>query len=547
MDAFLADDSADAFDKVIDRLLRSPQYGARWGRHWLDVVRYADTAGENTDRPLPHAWRYRNWVLDAINRDMPFDQFVRKQICGDMITADGSEEERAEGIIATGYLAVARRFGHDIDKDIHLMHEDVIDNVGKSFLGLTLGCARCHDHKYDPITSSDYYALYGIFNSTRFSFPGCEPKGQPRDLVPLIDKAEADALTADYQKKLKEYEEQSQAAPRESQRLKQLAATSSRILATSTVDEGKSVSLHENRDGALDRIVMRKGEVLQLAVMPNGNHGADTTRGRMGDYPERRDKARWSVADLIPRFTEGGPCITHNGATWCFLDVTDGPMFLHEKKVNISDQSSLSAWAIGDTPSVTVNASQEPVSVWTKLPGNSFFVHPGPERDVAVAWICPEDGEYRVRGLVADAHPSQLRRCGISIRALCGRRVGRGADCTWTNGFRRQTAAPGGTSDSCRLRRDRSRTEKCPVASTWRSGTTRRRSSAPLAIGLWWRTGFHRWRQWQTRACRLDCRASTVCASHGESHLAVAFRTWPCGDAQRFRFPRRTANASGTA
>ncbi len=213
VDAFLADDAVDAFDKVIDRLLESNQYGARWGRHWLDIVRYADTAGENTDRPLPHAWRYRNWVLDAVNRDMPYDQFVRMQICGDLVSTDGSQEERAEGIIATGYLAVARRFGHDIDKDIHLMHEDVIDNVGKCLLGLTLGCARCHDHKYDPITASDYYALYGIFNSTRFSFPGCEPKGQPRDLVPLIDGAVADTLTADYQKKLKEYEEQAPVIP----------------------------------------------------------------------------------------------------------------------------------------------------------------------------------------------------------------------------------------------------------------------------------------------------------------------------------------------
>ncbi len=108
VEAFLADDSADAFDKVIDRLLQSPQYGAHWGRHWLDVARYADTAGENTDRPLPHVWRYRNWVLAAFNRDMPFDRFVCQQICGDIIPRDGNAEERAEGIIATGYLAVAQ-------------------------------------------------------------------------------------------------------------------------------------------------------------------------------------------------------------------------------------------------------------------------------------------------------------------------------------------------------------------------------------------------------------------------------------------------------
>ncbi|MCP3691819.1 MAG: DUF1549 domain-containing protein, partial [Planctomycetaceae bacterium] len=198
VESFLSDDSPKAFDRVITRLLDSSQYGVHWGRHWLDVVRYADTAGENTDRPLPHAWRYRNWVLEAFNRDMPFDSFARQQLAGDILGAGGTVQQRQEGIVATGYLAIARRFGHDIDKDIHLMHEDVIDNLGKNFLGLTLGCARCHDHKYDPVTSDDYYALYGIFSSTRFAFPGCEPKGQPRDLVPLLSQPEVDARKAAY-------------------------------------------------------------------------------------------------------------------------------------------------------------------------------------------------------------------------------------------------------------------------------------------------------------------------------------------------------------
>nr|WP_238388691.1 DUF1549 domain-containing protein [Roseimaritima ulvae] len=136
---------------LIDRLLASPQYGEKWGRHWLDVVRYADTAGENTDRPLPHAWRYRNWVIDAFNRDLAFDDFVRLQLAGDLVRHDQPTAAYREGVIATGYLAIARRFGHDIDNDIHLMYEDVIDNVGKNFLGLSVGCARCHDHKYDPV------------------------------------------------------------------------------------------------------------------------------------------------------------------------------------------------------------------------------------------------------------------------------------------------------------------------------------------------------------------------------------------------------------
>ncbi|MCA9171678.1 MAG: DUF1549 domain-containing protein, partial [Planctomycetales bacterium] len=104
IEAFVADDSPSALEKEIDRLLDSPQYGEQWGRHWLDVVRYADTAGENADFPLPHAWRYRNWVIDAFQRDMPFDQFVRMQLAGDLLADESNAEERADGIIATGYL-----------------------------------------------------------------------------------------------------------------------------------------------------------------------------------------------------------------------------------------------------------------------------------------------------------------------------------------------------------------------------------------------------------------------------------------------------------
>src|SRR5690606_30729295 len=121
---------------------------------------------------------------------------------GDLLSQEQRGVSRAEGIVATGYLAIARRFGHDIDKDMHLTYEDVIDNLGKTFLGLSLGCARCHDHTYDPVSAEDYYALYGIFDITRFAFPGCEPEGQPRDLVPLLDPAELDTLMTPWREKV---------------------------------------------------------------------------------------------------------------------------------------------------------------------------------------------------------------------------------------------------------------------------------------------------------------------------------------------------------
>ena len=183
---FLEDESSEAFERVLDRLLDSPRYGERWGRHWLDVVRYADTAGDNSDFPIPQMRRYRDWVIDAFNRDLPYDEFVKDQIAGDL-RGGNDDDERFSRIVATGYLANSRRFGSRVDDyPQHLTIEDTIDNLGRAFLGLSLSCARCHDHKFDPITSREYYGLYGIFQSTRYPWPGIELDQRQRDMVPLV-------------------------------------------------------------------------------------------------------------------------------------------------------------------------------------------------------------------------------------------------------------------------------------------------------------------------------------------------------------------------
>ena len=189
---YLKDTSSNAFEKVVDRLLASPQYGERWGRHWLDVVRYADTAGCNSDYPIADAYKYRNWVIQSFNDDKPYDQFVREQVAGDLLPAT-TDQDRFDKIIATGYLAISRRFGSS-DPEFHLTIEDTIDNVGKAFLGLSVSCARCHDHKFDPIPTRDYYALYGIFQSTRYAFPGMEDFKHRRDFVALTDDAKRAAF-----------------------------------------------------------------------------------------------------------------------------------------------------------------------------------------------------------------------------------------------------------------------------------------------------------------------------------------------------------------
>ncbi len=200
--AFVLDPSEHAFETVVERLLRSPHYGERWGRHWLDVVRYADTAGETADYPVDLAWKYRNYVIDAFNQDKPYDQFLREQIAGDILAHAGPVERYAEQVIATGFLAISRRFGFDSENYHHLTIQDTIDTLGQSVLGLSLGCARCHDHKFDAISMRDYYGLYGIFDSTRYPFPGSEQKGKMRSMAALVPTQSATAKLRQFERRL---------------------------------------------------------------------------------------------------------------------------------------------------------------------------------------------------------------------------------------------------------------------------------------------------------------------------------------------------------
>jgi hypothetical protein len=164
--AFLMDDSDQAFARVIDRLLQSPHFGERWGRHWLDLARYADTSGSDFNVPLNDAWRYRDWVVNALNADMPYDQFIREQIAGDLLEATNNAD-RHQKLIATGFLVLGpKNFNENREKLLMDIADEQIDVTCKAFLGLTVSCARCHDHKFDPIPTRDYYAIAGIFRST---------------------------------------------------------------------------------------------------------------------------------------------------------------------------------------------------------------------------------------------------------------------------------------------------------------------------------------------------------------------------------------------
>ncbi|MGV3720520.1 MAG: PSD1 and planctomycete cytochrome C domain-containing protein [Actinomycetota bacterium] len=196
IEAFVQDKAPNAYEKVVERLLASPAYGERWGRHWLDVARYADSNGLDENVAHGNAWRYRDWVVKCFNEDKPYNEFVREQLAGDLLVKRAAAKQSAQSqvgavqtvalnaapmvpakadvashgpLIATGFLVLGPKVLAEADKEKMVMDivDEQIDTTGKALMGLTLGCARCHDHKFDPISTEDYYALAGIFKSTR--------------------------------------------------------------------------------------------------------------------------------------------------------------------------------------------------------------------------------------------------------------------------------------------------------------------------------------------------------------------------------------------
>ena len=401
VDAFLKDDKPDAFAKVIERLLASPAYGERWGRHWLDVVRYADTAGENSDHPVPDAWRYRNWVIDAFNADKPYDEFVREQIAGDILAAKGPEEKYAARVIATGFLAIARRFDNDPDTVMHLTFEDTIDTLGKAFLGLSISCARCHDHKYDPITAKDYYGLYGILQSSKFTYTGCEPKQQPRDRVPLLSPTAMARRTAEQAKEVAALDGESKAIAEA--RKGERSRPKQTLLAKGEILDGGSQAVALPKNETVD---VKVGETLVLSVSPLGNHGADSTLVQW-EIADADGKRTWDLTDgALADFPTGNPKPDRHGHkdVWAFIDGRAGRRIFTQQSRDIQGKPGLHSWGSPDTPSVFANTTDKPIEAWAKLPARSVFLHPAPDGNVAVAWVSPIAGKVRITGRIADAH-----------------------------------------------------------------------------------------------------------------------------------------------
>ena len=208
VDSFVKDTDPEAYEKLVDRLLDSQHFGERWGRHWLDVARYAESSGKESNITYPHAWRYRDYVIDSFNADKPYNQFVREQIAGDMMRAR-DDRHRAELMTATGFLAIGPKSHNEGSRSQFAadLADEQIETMSRSMLGLSIACARCHDHKFDPIAQREYYGIAGILQSSSTYYGTVETQGNRRDsslrTLPLeTADSKASPLTAESRARL---------------------------------------------------------------------------------------------------------------------------------------------------------------------------------------------------------------------------------------------------------------------------------------------------------------------------------------------------------
>jgi len=349
VEAFVNDPAPDAFAHVVDRLLASPHYGERWGRHWLDVMRYTDSFdSRGTAATDPNEiYKYRDWVVRAINEDMPYDRFVRYQIAGDVIAARGGAFD-PEGIIATGALAIGNWPQGDADKQkmVSDIVDDQVDLVCRGFMGVTMACARCHDHKFDPFSTRDYYALAGMFFSSHIlPGPGQKTEGSPILYIPLKGKEE-------------------------------LAAIEAKKARITTLDTQSNEMLTARRTAY--------------------------ARTRLGDT------TRYLAAAHAKSDAHGAGLDPELLANWInYLGLGEYKL-MRQLVSGVAGMANLNALNAGsDTPSVLVNSAAEPSKFMNiTVPARGVAVHPGPTTPVAIVWQSPISGAVTITGIAADIDAS---------------------------------------------------------------------------------------------------------------------------------------------
>jgi hypothetical protein len=305
IDAFANDVSSNAFERVVDRLLASPHFGERWGRHWLDVARFAESSGGGRSIAFKDAWRYRDYVIEAFNRDKPLDEFITEQLAGDLLPHVSDAEER-DHLVATGYLLLGAHNYEEQDKSALEMDvvDEQLDAISRGILGMTVACARCHDHKFDPIPTADYYALAGIFRSTHVLIHENVSKWTTRPLPG--EPADAAAIAA-YEQSLAENEAKLVAAraskkPKDAKRVvileKRIAGLKKAgppISSCMAVEEAGTI---EDCKICIRGSVRHRGPAVPRGVLQVATHGEPPTMPP--DSSGRRELAKWIVSTQNP-------------------------------------------------------------------------------------------------------------------------------------------------------------------------------------------------------------------------------------------------------
>jgi hypothetical protein len=352
VDSFLADDSPAAFAKVVDRLLASPGYGQRWGRYWLDLVRYTDEFEES--------WRYRDWVVNAFNSDLPYDQFTCQQIAGDLLPAAEPASVNSDAIVATTMLSIGPWSGIDRKKRLTDIADDQIDIVSRSFLGLTIACARCHDHKFDPVTTADYYGLAGIFLSSHvIPDEGYLSHGTTRLRIPLVGQEEVER----HQRHLEHVHEL--------QRRLQTAV--------------------EEHYAEFARSLLPHPARYLMAAWDYDHPPAGQPHVSIDDFATRENLHAFALKQWIDYLK--GPRLAAFGS----LDVPER---------DFDGESGVLAWRVrAERPwwAVNTNAREVPIETFN-LPPRTLSINPGTEGG-AVGWKSPIAGTVRITGTLIDADP----------------------------------------------------------------------------------------------------------------------------------------------
>ncbi len=337
--AFLADKSPNAYSKVVDRLLASPKYGEKWARHWLDLVRYAETNSFERDDPKPFAWRYRDYVIDALNSDKPYNQFVREQLAGDEMPGAGKD-----GLIATGYYRLGQWDDEPSDplQAKYDEFDDITNTTGQAFLGLTVGCARCHDHKIDPIPTKDYYSMMACFAGvTHYGVRGYDSvvKNSLRSIAPPDEQARFDKEKEAYQTNLADIE-------------KQLKAIEDIATPTFTPVEKEDFNAQQNK---IPLIRKRKGGVL--------------TDVQVKDYVRLMGDRR-ELTKNPPRGLEMALCVTEDPKPDEMFVALRGNPHVPGDKVEPGFLSVLSAPAPKITPGANSSGRRLALADWITDPKN---------------------------------------------------------------------------------------------------------------------------------------------------------------------------------